>query len=68
MKIKSLICLYIKRKFVQNPLELDENMQLNNSSIVSKTCVPKFLTRPAFKFGGLCTFNKVVVQKLELVL
>ena len=32
-------------KKVWNPLELDENMQLHNSSIVLKTCVPEFLTR-----------------------
>jgi len=56
------------QKKVWNPLELDENMQLINSNIVFKTCVPEFLTRPTFNFDGLCTFNKLVVQKYELVL
>ena len=41
-----------------NPLELDENMQLSNSSIVLKTCIPESLTRPTFSFDGLCTFKE----------
>jgi len=43
-------------------------MQLINSSIVFKTGVPEFLTRPTYNYNGLCTFNKFVVQKYELVL
>jgi len=53
---------------VWNPLELDEDMQLINSSIVFKTCVPEFLTRSTFNFDDLCTFKKLVVQKYESVL
>ena len=45
-----------------------ENMQLNNSSIVFKTCVPEFLTRPTINFDGLCSFNELFVQNYELVL
>ena len=65
MKTNSHFCL-IKR----NPLEFDENMQLFNSSrpIVFKKCVPEFLTRPTYNLNGLCTFNKLVVQKYESVL
>jgi len=39
-------CLPYQKK-IWNPLELDENMQLDNSSIVLKTCVPEFLKRPS---------------------
>jgi len=67
MKTKSGFALWHNKK-VWNPLELDENMQLINSSIVFKTCVPELLTRPTFNVDGLCTFNKLVVQKYELVL
>jgi len=55
------------QKKIWNPLELDENMQLiDNSSIVLKTRVPDFLTRPTFNSDGLCTFNKLVVQKIGM--
>jgi len=63
--ISPLFCDY--KKF-WNPLELDENMQLINSSIVVKKCVLEFLTRPTYIFDGLCTFNKLDVQKYESVL
>jgi len=55
--------MFTLSKKIWNRLELDENMQLNNSSIDLKTCVPEFLTRPTFNFDGLCTFNKLLVQK-----
>jgi len=48
---------------IWNLLQLDKNMQLNNSSIVLKACVPEFLTQPTLNFDGLCTFNKLVAQK-----
>jgi len=57
MKKYSHFLPYQKKNW--NLLELDENMQLNNSSIVLKTCVSEFLTRPTFNFDGLCTFNKL---------
>jgi len=65
MKTKSRFVLWYQKE-VWNPLELDKNMQLNNSSIVFKTGVPEFLTRPSFNFDDLCMFNKLVVQKYEL--
>jgi len=68
MKTKSRFVLWYQKKVWNdfNPLELDKNMQLNNSSIVFKTCVPEFLTRPSFNFDDLCMFNKLVVQKYKL--
>jgi len=46
MKIKSFLSY---QKKIWN---LHENMQLDNSSIVLKTRVPEFLTRPTFNFDG----------------
>ena len=61
--------IFRKRKFeIESKIKMNKNMQLKNSSIVFITCGPEFLTRPTFNVDGLCTFYKLVVQKLELVL
>jgi len=52
----------LNQKKIWNLLELDKNMQLNNSTIVLKTRVPEFFTQPTFSFDGLCSFNKLVVK------
>jgi len=42
---------------------MDENMQLNNSSIVFKNMCPGISYTNYFNVDGLCTCNKLVVQK-----
>ena len=62
IQIKSLFWL-IKRKFKIHSNLMKICAQLNNSCIVVKTCTRPGITYTTFNFGGLCIFNKPVVQK-----